>query len=131
MQAQIEELRQRNAALEAQLSPAREAAEEPAGGPVDGNPIDVQVRQTTESTSLQDRAVDLQVIIRKEYPNTAQLVIRILEFLEQLNDVRLQSMDADTRAAETGAIIRVNMRLRIEVTPGDQWTSYLRRFIFT
>lgn len=115
LQAQLEELRQRNAALEAKLPPAEEVTKEPTGHPTSSNPIDVQVRRTSESTS-EDQTVDLQVTVRREC-SSIQLVICILELLGQLNDVRLMSMDADTRVAETGAIItRVNMRLRIEVT---------------
>lgn len=114
MKAEVEELRRRNAALEARLAPVKEQVEDPGTGPVDGNPIDVRIRQTPESTS-QDRTVDLQVIVRRECSST-QLVIRILEFLRQLNNVHLMSMDADTRVADAGAVTRVNLRLRIEVT---------------
>ncbi|PKI49072.1 hypothetical protein CRG98_030524 [Punica granatum] len=116
LQAQIEELRQRNAALEAQLSPAKEAGNEEPGTPMNGNPIDVRVRQTSESTS-QDRTADLQVVVRRECSST-QLVIHILEFLRRLNNVHLMSMEADTCVAEAGVVTRVNLRLRIE---GNEW----------
>lgn len=114
LKAQIEGLRQRNAALEAQLPPVKEAIEETSINATESNPINVRVRQTSESTS-QDRTVDLQVIVRSEC-SSKQLVIRILEFLRQLNNVHLMSMDSDTRVADAGAVTQVNLRLRIEVT---------------
>ncbi|KAK4791231.1 hypothetical protein SAY86_031644 [Trapa natans] len=117
LKAQIEDLQQRNAALEAQLDqPVKEAIEEPSANVAESGPIDVRVRQTSESTSP-DGSVELRVMVRRECPSI-QLVIRILEFLRRLDNVHLMSMDSDTRISDGGAVTRVNLRLRIE---GKEW----------
>jgi hypothetical protein len=73
----------------------------------------VRISQAPESTS-EERAVNLQVIIRGEC-HMVDMVIRILEFLKQVENVSLKSMETTTRILESTSINRITMRFRIEV----------------
>ncbi|KAI3410669.1 BHLH domain-containing protein [Psidium guajava] len=117
LKEQVEELRRKNAVLEAQALPPKEPASgEPSGSSSDGCGVDVQTRTVSESTS-QDRTVDLQVTVRGDC-STLNLVIRILEFLKQVRNVSLMSMEADTQVHESNIVNRVNLRLNVE---GGEW----------
>lgn len=115
MKAQVEELSRKNQKLEAQLSKA-------AGAQVRDSPyekLDVRVTHISESTSEQ-RITDLEVNVRGESPILDMVITRILEFLRQVTDVRLMSIQATTHTAESNSFNRVVLRLSIEVCMLDQ-----------
>ncbi|KAL3747253.1 hypothetical protein ACJRO7_016090 [Eucalyptus globulus] len=114
LKEQVEDLRRKNTVLQAQLLPPKEPTS--SGSPGDGSRVEVQTRTVSESTS-QDRTVDLQVTVRGDCP-AMSLVIRILEFLRQVRNVSLMSMDADTQVHESNIVNRVNLRLNVE---GGEW----------
>ncbi|GFS43854.1 basic helix-loop-helix (bHLH) DNA-binding family protein [Actinidia rufa] len=114
LKAQVAELTRRNRILEAQLLPKKEAnegASEPSN-----DRIHVQVTPVDESTS-ESRIIDLQVIVRAEC-DLLDLVIRLMEFLKDAQNVSVTSMEADTRMVESNSINRMTLRLTIE---GDGW----------
>ncbi|XP_030551924.1 putative transcription factor bHLH041 [Rhodamnia argentea] len=114
---QVEDLRRKNAILEAQaLPPTEPPTGEPSGSSSDGSRVDVRTGTVSESTS-QDRTVDLQVTVRG-HCSALNLVIRILEFLKQARNVSLMSMEADTQVHESNIVNRVNLRLNVE---GGEW----------
>ncbi|KAJ6746454.1 TRANSCRIPTION FACTOR BHLH041-RELATED-RELATED [Salix koriyanagi] len=113
LKAQVEELSRKNQKLEAQLSKA-------AGAQVRDSPyekLDVRVTHISESTSEQ-RIADLEVNVRGESPILDMVITRILEFLRQVTDVRLMSIQATTHTAESNSFNRVVLRLSIE---GNEW----------
>ncbi|KAJ6742764.1 TRANSCRIPTION FACTOR BHLH041-RELATED-RELATED [Salix viminalis] len=113
LKAQVEELGRKNQKLEAQLSKA-------AGAQVRDSPyekLDVRVTHISESTSEQ-RIADLEVNVRGESPILDMVITRILEFLRQVTDVRLMSIQATTHTAESNSFNRVVLRLSIE---GNEW----------
>ncbi|XP_056166534.1 putative transcription factor bHLH041 [Syzygium oleosum] len=119
LKEQVEDLRRKNAILEAQLLPPTEptgGGGEPSGPPSDRSRVDVRTRTVSESTS-QDRTVDLQVTVRGDC-SALNLVIRILEFLRQVRNVSLMSMESDTQVHESNIVNRVNLRLNVE---GGEW----------
>ena len=111
LKAQVAELTRRNRILEAQLlskKEANEGASEPSN-----DRIRVQVTPVDESTS-ESRIIDLQVIVRAEC-DLLDLVIRLMEFLKDAQNVSVTSMEADTRMVESNSINRMTFRLTIEV----------------
>lgn len=88
-----------------------------AFAPISDQRYEVHITPVAESTSEQGRIVNLGVSARGESGNTLDLVIRILEFLKQVNDeVSLISMEANTRVvAESSFFNNVVFRLRIKV----------------
>ncbi|KAJ4851139.1 hypothetical protein Tsubulata_003221, partial [Turnera subulata] len=106
LKAQVEELVRKNQQLEAQLAKASKEAV-PAS-----ERLDVRVTHVPESTSEQ-QFVDLQVTVRGENP-ILDMVIRILEFLKQVQDVNVISVEARTVVAESNSYNRVTLRLNIE-----------------
>ena len=110
LKAQVEELSRKNQKLEAQLSKAAVAQVRDSSN----ERLDVRVTHISESTSEQ-RIVDLVVNLRGESPILDTVITRILEFLRQVTDVSLISIDASTHTAESTSFNRVILRLNIEV----------------
>ncbi|ESQ42715.1 hypothetical protein EUTSA_v10013360mg [Eutrema salsugineum] len=77
--------------------------------------FNVRLRQIPESTSS-ERIFDLRVVHREDNIMADDLLIRILEFLKQINNVSLVSIEARTRAREDEAtsVVLVSLRLKIE-----------------
>ncbi|KAJ9183811.1 hypothetical protein P3X46_007618 [Hevea brasiliensis] len=117
LNAQVEELRKRNQKLEAQVQqlPTKEVAEE--GSESSNERIELRVAHVSESTSEEQRIIDLQVVLRGECP-IQEILIRILEFLNQVNNVNVMSIEANTRTTESRSMNRVVLRLKIE---GEEW----------
>jgi hypothetical protein len=113
LKAQNEELSRRIQHLEAQQLAAKEADHEDQETSSSSERLMVRISQAPESTS-EERAVNLQVIIRGEC-QMVDMVIRILEFLKQVENVSLMSMETTTRILDSTSINRITMRLRIEV----------------
>ncbi|XP_065850200.1 putative transcription factor bHLH041 [Euphorbia lathyris] len=106
---QIEELSRRNRQLEGQLLiPVEDSGER----------IDVRIRHVRESTSEEQRIINLQVVLRGGECSVSDMVIRILEFLKLDQNVNLLSMEASTVFEESRSSNRVILRLNIE---GNEW----------
>ncbi|GAV78495.1 HLH domain-containing protein [Cephalotus follicularis] len=115
LKAQIEELSKRNQLLEAQVLPAaREALShgEEASGSLNER-LNVRITHVPESTP-EERIIDLHVTVRGEC-HMADMVIRILEFLKQDNNVNLMSIEANTRMTQSTSVNVVILRLRVVV----------------
>jgi hypothetical protein len=112
LKAQVEELNKRNQLLEARSLPAKEAKYEEETSSSNGR-LNVRISQVSESTS-EENIVDLRVTIRGECP-MVDMLIRILEFLKQVEIVSLQSMETNTRTIESNSMNHIILRLRIEV----------------
>ncbi|KAG8657047.1 hypothetical protein MANES_03G034700v8 [Manihot esculenta] len=118
LNAEIEKLSKKNKQLEAQLQqlPAEEVAEE-EGSESSNERLELRVTQVSETTSEEQRIIDLQVVIRGESP-VQEMLIRILEFLNQVNNVNVIFIVASTRTTESRSANRVRLRLKIE---GEEW----------
>ena len=92
--------------------PAKEAKYEEETSSSNGR-LNVRISQVSESTS-EENIVDLRVTIRGECP-MVDMLIRILEFLKQVEIVSLQSMETNTRTIESNSMNHIILRLRIEV----------------
>lgn len=112
LKAQVEELNRKNQLLEPHRLPAKEAKEEETSS--SNERLIVRTSHVSESTSSEERIVDLQVIIRGECP-MVDILIRILELLKQVKNVSLQSMETNTRIIESSSMNHIILRLRIEV----------------
>lgn len=98
---QVEMLNERNKQLEAKLFwPIEDSSE--------------RITHVTESTSEEQRVIKLQVVVRGE-SSVSDMVIRILEFFRQDQNVSLMSMEASTLLQESKSANRVIMRLKIQV----------------
>lgn len=112
MQGEISKLLERNRELEAKLTGEREIEN-------DLQPderFNVRIRHIPESTS-QERILDLRVVLREDSIRVDDLMIRLLEFLKQINNVSLVSLEARTQARADGdtSVVLVILRLNIEV----------------
>ncbi|XP_048228423.1 putative transcription factor bHLH041 isoform X2 [Ricinus communis] len=123
LKTQVAELSQRNQQLEAELLPAAiEAhageviAENQQSGSWEGR-VEVRITNVSESTSEDERIINLLIVLRGECP-VSDFVIRILEFLKQVNNANLMSVDANTSRGASRSLNRVILRLRIE---GNEW----------
>ena len=114
LKSQVEELNIRNQILEAGQhggkEPANEGSRRFSG---DQGPV-VVITDIGESTS-QARVVDLEVNAGGNVI-LVDLVIRVLEFIKQVENVSVMSIDVGTRVLDTEAVTnRVILRLRIQV----------------
>ncbi|KAL8160872.1 hypothetical protein V2J09_012361 [Rumex salicifolius] len=141
---QISELNRKNQLLESQLSLQ--------GANVDKDDVDtissdtslpninervhIQLTPLTESSSVEERRMDLQVSVRGDGTLIIDLVMRLLDFLKGVREVRLGSMDSRTitvpsheeqqyhhqqqqqHQQQQNSINRVTLRLTIE---GNEW----------
>nr|GMC58922.1 putative transcription factor bHLH041 [Ipomoea batatas] len=111
LKAKVEELSRKNQMLEAEVAKgAKASAEEEEYG---GGRVDVRITDAGESTSEDNRVVDLRVTVRGEN-GMLELVMRLLEFLKQVENVRLISVEAKTRSNSVNRII-----LRLVIQGGD------------
>ena len=113
LKAQVSDLTQRNQALEAQIKQKNEGFYEEGGDASSNERLNVQITNVSEPTS-EERNINLQVTVRANC-SILDLIIRIIEFLKQLKNMSLISMEAETRMAETTPIHHVILRLKIEV----------------
>lgn len=132
LKAQVEELSKRKQILEEQLLPTsrRESAMEEARSSLlsagSSNLFEVGISRHPASASDDQQIVDLNVSVRGEASPMADIAIRILEFLKQVNNVSLVSMEANTRVAESGVSNHVTLRLRIEVYTNYHKITHIR-----
>ncbi|KAI4344526.1 hypothetical protein L6164_011742 [Bauhinia variegata] len=118
LKAEIEKLSQRNLQLESVL-PAKEANAEETKTSSSGERLTVGVLHVPESSSSQERMVDLQVVVRGQ-STQADILSRLLEFIRQDRNVSLISIHANTHMAEGTALNHVHFRLRIEESDWDE-----------
>lgn len=114
LKGEIAELMKKNQELEAQLLHGKESKGDHEDD-IEGNVserVNVRVVNASESTS-QDRVMELRVIVRGEC-GIDEVVISLLEFLKQLNNVSLISMEARTLVAEQTSFAHANFTLKIE-----------------
>ncbi|KAI3875626.1 hypothetical protein MKX03_026029 [Papaver bracteatum] len=122
---EIRELKRRNRFLEAQLAPTRPTPITSASDPEMGvastssdGPVEIQVTQTSEpSVSSEEREVDLQVTVRSGHCDFMSLIRRLLDFLNQVDGVRLEFMEGDTTPSQVlNSSSRVVFRLKIKAS---------------
>jgi len=113
LQGEISKLLERNREVEAKLAGEREIEN-------DLRPderFNVRIRHIPESTS-RERTLDLRVVLRGDIIRVDDLMIRLLEFLKQINNVSLVSIEARTLAraeGDTSVFLVIILRLKIEV----------------
>ncbi|KAK9075739.1 hypothetical protein SSX86_004068 [Deinandra increscens subsp. villosa] len=116
LNSQIEELTKRNKILEAEHS-KKETLHKDSSGLFSGERLTIRVTDVEESTS-EAQVVDMEVNVRGGLV-LRDLVARILEFMKQVEDVTIMSIDARTQILENETIAnRVVLRLRIR---GSAW----------
>ncbi|XP_027333856.1 putative transcription factor bHLH041 [Abrus precatorius] len=79
----------------------------------------VEVSDVLESSSSEGRMVDLQVISVRGESSQVDILIRLLRFLERLQNVSLISMAANNHITQRAAINQLTFRLRI--LEGSEW----------
>lgn len=111
LKAQVSELSKRNQLLEQQLCQEKQTTEEASGSSRER----VSIRVTNEPESSSDeQIIELRVSIRGNC-STLDLAMRVLEFVKQVNGIILLSMETETLMAESSAVHRLIMRLKIQV----------------
>ncbi|PWA57731.1 basic helix-loop-helix (bHLH) DNA-binding family protein [Artemisia annua] len=116
LKSQVEELNKRNQILEADQRARKEPPNQGSSRFSGEGPV-VGITDIGESTS-DSRVVDLEVNARGNVI-LVDLVMSVLEFIKQSENVSVMSIDAGTRMLETEAIAnRVIFRLRIQ---GNEW----------
>ncbi|PWA55351.1 basic helix-loop-helix (bHLH) DNA-binding family protein [Artemisia annua] len=112
LKSQVEELNKRNQILEAGQHAGKEPAYEGSRHFSGEGPV-VGITDIGESTS-ESRVVDLEMNARGNVI-LVDLVIRVLEFIKQVENASVMSIDVGTRMLDTEAIAnRVILRLRIQ-----------------
>ncbi|KAM7519634.1 hypothetical protein LguiB_018596 [Lonicera macranthoides] len=110
LKAQVEELSRRNHMLEARL-PITEATSQEISGS-SSERLEIMVTKMEESTS-KSCVVNLEVNVRGEC-SMLDLVIRVLEFVKQVKNLSILSIQVKTRRVEASSIKRIILRLKIE-----------------
>ncbi|KAK7354643.1 hypothetical protein VNO80_20108 [Phaseolus coccineus] len=113
LMAEVDQLSKRNQGLTS-LLPSKEPTTEETKARLSPNErLGVRVSHVPESSSSQDRMVDLQVNVRGQV-SQIDLSICLLEFLKRCLNVSLVSMDANTHIAEGNNVLhQLTFRLRI------------------
>lgn len=118
MQSQVAELTLHNQRLEAQLLPITQTQQDKSASSSDETRSDyIQINNvSSESTSIDDRIVDVRVRIQGEI-SLLSIVSRVVEFLRGINGLSLMSMEAETLMATdpSAPSNHIFFRLRIEV----------------
>ncbi|KAJ7979339.1 Basic helix loop helix (BHLH) DNA-binding family protein [Quillaja saponaria] len=113
---QVKELSNTNEQLEAQVLQSGEAKKEAAAETSSSSSnerLNVRVSHVAGTSSSEVQIVDLQVTLRGVCPHV-DLLIRILEFLKQVKNISLISMDSNNQLIESTSINQVTLRLNIE-----------------
>ncbi|KAL0426884.1 UNVERIFIED_CONTAM: putative transcription factor [Sesamum latifolium] len=120
----VEELSKRNQELQSELSTTarKEGGGEEVGWLCSSSErVSVEIAQVSSasaSTSEEARFLDLRVRLRSGECSLLDLVIRVLEFLNQQSNVRLLSVQSNTRLVESATVHGLVLRLRVE---GDEF----------
>ncbi|KAL9681038.1 hypothetical protein QQ045_012819 [Rhodiola kirilowii] len=123
LQSQVAELSLRNLRLEAQLLPRAETRQDKgassSSSSTESRLDNIQINNVSESTSNDDRLVDVRVTIRGEI-SLLSAVTRVVEFFRRINGLSLMSMEAETLilvedSSSSTPSNHIFFRLRIEV----------------
>ncbi|KAH1041780.1 hypothetical protein AAZX31_09G061800 [Glycine max] len=120
LMAEVDKLSKRNQGLTSFLSAKESTTEETKVASLSPNKrLSVIISHVPESSSSEERMVELQVNVRGQVSQT-DLLIRLLEFLKLAHHVSLVSMDANTHVAEgNNALHQLSFRFRI--IQGSEW----------
>ncbi|KAK4432892.1 putative transcription factor [Sesamum alatum] len=121
LKSQVEELSKRNQVLQSELSTTgrKEGGEEVGGLCSSSERASVEIAHVSSaSTSEEARFLELRVRLRSGECSLLDLVIRVLEFLNQQSNVRLLSVQSNTRLLESAPVHGLVLRLRVE---GDEF----------
>lgn len=112
--AEVDKLSNRNQGLTSLLPAKESTAEETKVASLSPNErLSVRISHVPESSTSEERMVELQVNVRGQVSQT-DLLIRLLKFLKLAHHVSLVSMDANTHIAEgNNALHQLTFRLRI------------------
>ncbi|KAM7515657.1 hypothetical protein LguiA_005240 [Lonicera macranthoides] len=110
LKAQVEELSRRNHMLEARLPRTEATSQEISGS--SSERLEIMVTKMEESTS-KSCVVNLEVNVRGEC-SMLDLVIRVLEFVKQVKNLSILSIQVETRRVEASSIKRIILRLKIK-----------------
>ncbi|XP_027339338.1 putative transcription factor bHLH041 [Abrus precatorius] len=120
LMAEVDKLSKRNQELTSIL-PAKESTTtaETMASLSSNERLNVRVSHVPESSSSEERMVDLQVNVRGQI-SQIDILISLLEFLKRVHHVNLASMDANTHnIGEGNALHRLTFRLSI--IQGSEW----------
>ncbi|KAL6005911.1 hypothetical protein ACLOJK_039956 [Asimina triloba] len=110
LQAQVEEMREKNQALETQAAGRREEDEI-----TDIDQTERVTVEAVEASSSEERQVEVRVrVVMEDERGMAALVLRVLERLKQMNGVSLASMEADTQLHQARRWNRLILRLKVK-----------------
>ncbi|KAK7303968.1 hypothetical protein RJT34_14918 [Clitoria ternatea] len=120
LMAEVDKLSKRNQELKS-IVPGKETtiSEETKATLSSNKRLNVRISHVPESSSSEERMVELQVNVRGQV-SQIDLLIRLLEFLKRAQQVSLVSMDTNTHnIAEGNALHQLTFRLRI--VQGSEW----------
>ncbi|KAL8209297.1 hypothetical protein R6Q57_006029 [Mikania cordata] len=117
LQSQVEELKTRNMILEAERS-RKQILNQDFG---DAMRINVRITDFEDSTS-DSREVNLEVNLRGN-SKLMDLVVRMLEFMNQDENLSVMSIDAGTRMSNTEAYITNVVVLRLKIQGSEEWNK--------
>ncbi|XP_028774225.1 putative transcription factor bHLH041 [Neltuma alba] len=125
LMAETEKLRERNKWLEAATSSSSMAAVPPAVKEASGDDHEIvnerlnvrTISREPASSPSEERIVDLEVTVRGQ-SSQVDILIRLLGFLKQDQNLSLISMEANTHLAHATSFNRITVRLRVE---GSEW----------
>ncbi|CAN8301637.1 unnamed protein product [Cochlearia groenlandica] len=112
LQRDISNLQEKNKKLEAKLAEEIEMENDLQSN----ERFNVSIRSIQESTTSIERVMELRVVIRGDSVSVDDLMTRLLDFLKQINNVRLVSIQARTIGRDGGdsMVVLVSFSLNIE-----------------
>lgn len=114
LKAQVLDLQKKNQALKTILLPEKEDSKDVYSGDGESGRAVVEVVGVSESSSG-GRRIEVRVIAREEECDMIDLLIGLLEYLRQMQDVSLEFVDADTQLHQISPVNRAILTLKIEV----------------
>ncbi|TKY72806.1 dimerization protein [Spatholobus suberectus] len=118
--AEVDKLSKRNQGLTSLLPAKESTTEETKANLLSSNErINVGVSHVPESSSSEERMVELQVNVRGQI-SQIDLLIRLLEFLKRAHRVSLVSVDANTHIAEGNNVLH-QLTFRLRIIQGSEW----------
>ncbi|KAL8223277.1 hypothetical protein R6Q57_020676 [Mikania cordata] len=118
LKSQVEDLTKTNKILEDEHSADTQNLFQDSGLFSGGDRLNIRITDVQESTS-DSRAADIEVNVRGNGSMLGDIVVRMSEFMKQVENVTIMSIDARARLLDTQTILnRVVFRLRIQ---GSEW----------
>ncbi|XP_047151831.1 putative transcription factor bHLH041 [Vigna umbellata] len=120
LMVEIEELKMRNEQLMRVLSGKEvgSSREEDRGRSYNER-LNIRVLHASESSSSEEQMVNLEVTVR-EQSSEVNVLVRILEFLERVQNVTLISTNTNLHITEGGTAINV-LTFRLRIIEGSEW----------